>query len=422
MRIPKNFKHLILPIALAFVSAGTSREARASVSLVQEIGTASSWGFYPPPPPNAYPDGQLWIEVTTPVQAGNRVIVAFSMDPVPGFVVCTDGQNNTYTVDADVTTGSGSTGVRTVVFSGYVKTPLAIADKVLVIHPASAVARAMAASEFSGLSGLAFGYDQKASATGASASMSAGPVTTLRNYELVVGAFGTEGVRNFTPGGDFTDMGSAATGATPDASNISVFSEYQVSSATGSFTADAMLDLTGSWAGAVVTYADVCSNLVLDPGTTCDPDSNDGHAIMLRKTSKPNKDSWKVESLVYEAPPALADQVLAGGAQVAVDLQNGTFAAPIATHSFDAADCKAVGKGGVKCIDADRNSLVVSPRNGAYRVKAMIRNTTFTMPTSADLGLDSLIVLPSPGSALPGTVRQCTYRNKGATLNCRQTN
>lgn len=421
MRTTTQLKNLIIPTGLALSIAALPARALAAISLVQEIGTASSWGAYPPPPPNAFPDGQLWIEVATPVLAGNRVVVSFSMDPVPGFVTCTDGQDNTYTVDADVTTGSGSTGVRTVVFSGYVKTGLPVADKVLVIHPAAAISRAMTASEFTGLSGLAFAYDQTATATGASAPMTAGPVTTTRNYELVVGAFGTEGVRNFTPGGGFLDMGSAATGATPDDANVSVFSEYQVNSAIGSFAADATLDLSGSWAGAVVTYADVCSNLVLAPGTTCDPDANDGFAIMLRKNnSKPNKDSWKVESLVYSS--SLATDVLAGGAEVSVDHQNGTFAAPIVTHTFDAADCKSVGKGGVKCIDADRNSLVVSPRNGSYRVKAMIRNTSFTMPSSADLGLDSLVVVPSPGSALPGTVRQCTYKNKGATLNCRQTN
>ena len=125
----------VLGLGLA-LAASAPRGAEASIALVQEVGSAESYGY-------GFPNGQLWIELGTTVQAGNRVIVSFSMEAQSGFVTCTDGMNNTYVVDADVTTGSGSSGVRTVVFSAYIDSALLPLDKILVILPETSAARAM---------------------------------------------------------------------------------------------------------------------------------------------------------------------------------------------------------------------------------------------------------------------------------------
>jgi len=417
----KNRRSIRSLTALSVILAATAVAApsRAAVTVVQEIGSAESTGFYPPPPPSAFPDGQLWIEVATPVQAGNRVMVAIALDPEPGIVTCTDGQDNYYTVDADVTSPS----VRTVVCSAFIRTEVPVADKIFVVHPTSVVARAMTATEFSGLSNLAFAYEQRAFGTGTGAALSVGPTDpTIRNYELVFGVFGAQGVRAFTAGGAYTGLASKSTTTTPDDANVSVFSEYLVSSTTGPFTADGSMDLSGSWAGAVVTYADICSNLALPGGTDCNADADDGKSVTVRKNlKKPNMDTLQVKSLVFLPPPTLVDDVLAAGLEVAVDVQNGTFAAPFASYAFDASDCKAVGTKGARCKADDGSLLAIGYRNGAYNVTARVKKQSLTIPPSVPYGVDLLLTLPASNLAMPATIRRCEYRNKNATLLCRKT-
>ena len=408
----------VLGLGLA-LAASAPRAAEASIALVQEVGSAESYGY-------GFPDGQLWIELGTTVQAGNRVIVSFSMEAQSGFVTCTDGMNNTYVVDADVTTGSGSSGVRTVVFSAYIDTSLAPLDKILVILPETSAARAMTATEFSGLSRNAFAYDQTATDGATSGTtLSAGPTgTTAWTSELVFGAFGAQGVRAFTGGGGYNALTEIATSGAGSDPNVSVFSEYLLASGTGAFTATADMDLSGSWAGAVVTYSDPCGSLTVDPGATCDADATDTSLIQVRKNNQPNRDSWQVSAVVYYPPSSLVADVLAGGLGVAIDLQNGTFASPVATYDFAAADCKAKGTGGLKCRAGDGSTLTGSPRNGAFRVTARVRNQSLAVPAPAStlLGMDSLFTMHDSNTQLPGTVRPCDYRNKGATMLCRQTN
>src|SRR5439155_18069265 len=51
------------------------------------------------------------------VAAGNTIFVTVATDPSGSAITVTDSAGNTYSKDEDVANGSGSTGVRTLVFS-----------------------------------------------------------------------------------------------------------------------------------------------------------------------------------------------------------------------------------------------------------------------------------------------------------------
>src|SRR5262245_43562419 len=84
------------------------------------------------------------------VATGQTVIVTLAIEPVVGAASCGDSVGgNTWNVDADVTDGSGSSGVRTVICSGAISVPLPINATVTVTHPSSD-RQAMTASSVSG--------------------------------------------------------------------------------------------------------------------------------------------------------------------------------------------------------------------------------------------------------------------------------
>jgi hypothetical protein len=206
------------------------------------------------------------------VAAGNTLIVTFAMDPTSGTVSCGDSQGNVFSKDADVTNGSGTNGVRTVVCSGSVATPLGTGDTVTVTHPTLA-ARAMSVSEFTGVAPTG-AVDRTATATGTSNAPSSGFTATTRQAdELVIGAMGieTHSVGAFAAGASYTAVPAGSSGAVGGATaNVSVFPEFRIVSIAGSYVADGGTQYARLWAAAVVTYRATCGNAVLDPGELCD--------------------------------------------------------------------------------------------------------------------------------------------------------
>src|SRR6266478_1395714 len=193
----------MLPLAMALWLAPAS--ALAAAAFVKNIGT------------NANESSGTSIAVTVPaggVAVNDTIIVTLAMDPAadstdplhPAGV--TDTMGNTYTKDADVTNGSGTSGVRTVVFSAPVGTALVSGNTITVTHP-SATAKAVSVNEFSGLL-TSSPTDQSGTATGTATSLSAttsGAITQFQ--ELVIGGFGRE-----RSGGEFSAVGSGFTGLT----------------------------------------------------------------------------------------------------------------------------------------------------------------------------------------------------------------
>ncbi len=177
------------------------------------------------------------IAVTVPasgVAAGNSIIVWLAMDPASGTVSCTDSASNSYAVDRDQINGSGTSGVRTVVLSAHNLNALVSGNTITCTHP-SVAARALSASEFSGLA-VSATKDQATSATGQSTSPSSGTtgMTTQAN-ELLIGAIGVEGPNgdSFTPGANYSNTGGriGTTGGNA-ATNITINPEYRIVTAT----------------------------------------------------------------------------------------------------------------------------------------------------------------------------------------------
>ena len=94
-------------LALTVLLALAASEAHAGIAFVQSLGTNASQSS----------GTSIAVTLTAAVAAGDTVIVTFAMDPATGTVTCADTKGNTYTADADVTNGSGTSGVRTIVFS-----------------------------------------------------------------------------------------------------------------------------------------------------------------------------------------------------------------------------------------------------------------------------------------------------------------
>jgi hypothetical protein len=169
--------------ASSFWAANMVTCRTAEVSTPVAIGTATSTA------------SGTTITVSVPaagVAVNNTVIVSIAMDPSAASVGVTDARGNTYTADEDVTNGTGTMGVRTLVFSARVTTALQRADLITVTFGSAVVGKAVSAAYFNGLV-AASRVDQTTAATGASITPSSGnTATTLQPDELVYGAIGAE--------------------------------------------------------------------------------------------------------------------------------------------------------------------------------------------------------------------------------------
>src|SRR6266849_2253031 len=247
-------------LALVLVVGSAASEAKAAIAFVANVGA------------NGTKTTGTLISVTVSaggVAAGDTLIVSLAMDPRSGTVDCTDTKGNVYSKDADVTNGSGTSGVRTVVFSAPITIGLTSGDMITITHP-SIAARAMSVNEFSGVTTM----DRVATSTSNSGSPSAGPTaTTSQAAELLVGVVGeeTKKAEVLTPGAGYTALTGASTGnAGAVVSNINVDEEYQVVAATGAYVANGTLAMARNWAAAIVTYRSQCGDGVVESGEQCD--------------------------------------------------------------------------------------------------------------------------------------------------------
>src|SRR5207237_689095 len=129
-------------------------------------------------------------------------------------VSCADNRGNTYTVDANVANGSGTSGVRTAILSARNVVALAQGDVISCAH-SSASARVLSANEFSGIAS-ASPVDKTKTGTGSSTLPSSGSTaTTTQAVELLFGAIGVEGAaaETFTFGTGYATAGRVGTTA-----------------------------------------------------------------------------------------------------------------------------------------------------------------------------------------------------------------
>src|SRR5436190_14982055 len=160
------------------------------------------------------------------VAAGNTIFVTIAMDPGTAAVGINDNATglepvNTYTNDVDVTTGSGTTGVRTLVFSAPVTRALS-SGTITISVPDGAVNMAATFFYFNGIASPS-PRDLCHTAAGNSTSPSSGttatsctntmPATTSQADEVLIGALGFDSkTGSLTPGDSFTNLASSQNG------------------------------------------------------------------------------------------------------------------------------------------------------------------------------------------------------------------
>jgi len=135
-------------------------------------------------------------------------------------------------------------------------------------------------------------------------------------------------------------------------------------------------------------------------GDVCDASDATGLSITrisFRKSTKASADVWNASGgLDASTSPTIAADIIAGGASFSVRNQ---AAESVGALSFTSASCTSVGKGGVKCTDANRSSLKLAKRsNGEFRVSVTARKQTLAslpaVPADAPFG----VTLTSPVS------------------------
>src|SRR5436309_1731640 len=261
-RVPTRRGGPLFAILLgAAVQIANTPQALAAIAFVKNVGI------------NESSTTGTSLSVTVPaggVVFGHTLLVSFAIDPAAGAVSCADSKGNSYSKVMDFANGSGTTGVRTVVFSARVVTALVFGNTITVTHP-SVRSRALSINEFSGL-----GYVDKTQ-TGAGNSVTpttAATATTSQASELLLGSIGVETKKDdpFAAGAGYTALPNIGTGVSgnPDW-NVAIDPEYRIVAATGSYLANGSINPARNCAATIVTFqAAVCGNGVLEAAETCD--------------------------------------------------------------------------------------------------------------------------------------------------------
>ncbi|MEA2079023.1 MAG: C25 family peptidase propeptide domain-containing protein, partial [Pseudomonadota bacterium] len=228
--------------AMMMVSAGP---AAAAIQKVQDLGTNNSKAA----------TTTLSVTLSSGVTNGNSVIISFAADDGGGTVTCADDvvPGNTYNVDVDVTS---TNNVRTVIISAHNVSGLVSGKTITVTLSSSGLARAMSVTEFSGLV-TSSTLDQTKSSTGTgTAPSSTATASTTFAHELLIGAIGFENKPNITltAGSGWANLPKDGTGTGGPTTNITIAPEYQIVTATGTYTADGTLSSSVDWAAAIATY------------------------------------------------------------------------------------------------------------------------------------------------------------------------
>ena len=261
-------------IALILTACSSSPQAQSSGITFPPVPVSIGTGV---PADDAVAGTTLTISPVT-ASVGHTIFVLFSMDPASGSVTVTDSKGNTYTQDKDVTNGSGTSGVRTLVFSTRVTSALS-SDTITITHP-SAKARVANALMVDDLV-VASWTDKAVSSTGNTSPMSVGPTATLSQPdELVIAAFGYEsdaGSANFTHVSPYANTGPIAEGNNPGGAvssgsgggndktiHVSIGAEYQIVKATTALSATATITKDNNYAAALVTYKKQLPFVVVD--------------------------------------------------------------------------------------------------------------------------------------------------------------
>jgi chitodextrinase len=254
---------LVLSIPL---SSAASSAVAPGIVLVKEVGSARYSSY----------TAAKTLTITVPaggVAQGDTVILNVGNSST-GVVAggASDSQGNSYTVD--VTKSSTSVSANTSVLSAYMTEPLLAGDAITVTLTDQASTIVALASEWSGVAATQR-VDTTATRLASSSALNSGSTAvTAQADELVVGSFVSGVNGNFAAGAGQTPF------ATQFASVLGStyrdqWQEYRIVSQAGAYSATATASVTGSYAGAVVTYKSAAA-VAPDTSAPTAPSSLDG--------------------------------------------------------------------------------------------------------------------------------------------------
>jgi hypothetical protein len=213
--------------------------------------------------------------VNKTVTVGNRILVAFAADPNSGGTdSCTDNLGNVYTNVNGTASGSGTAGVRVLLYSAPV-TVGGTLTAITVTHP-SVAARAMQAAEFSGVgSQRTTGGNFATTATNpVQAAVSGSGASVPVVGDLWFGAFADEIQVALVPSAPATGVAAGiGTSGGSGGSNIQALGAYWIADTTTATLLQATTSTAGRWAGVGVAYAPAPGVVTLaasDTGTSTD--------------------------------------------------------------------------------------------------------------------------------------------------------
>jgi len=237
--------------SLRLRATGQSSGSVATLYFSDALGTPAPLGNAA----NVSSSSSLQISLSSAVAVNNTIIISLAMDPAAGAVSATDSKGNSYVIDADVTNGSGASGVRTVILSASVSTALTTSDLITLSFPSVAT---KAASAFS-VSGLltASPKDNSSTGTGSSTTLTTG-LTSLRSQpdEFLFSAFGIENKSaGFTSTNSFTGLsGGFTSGGGSGSSHMSILPSFKLVTAPALEASTGTSSPASLWAGAIVSY------------------------------------------------------------------------------------------------------------------------------------------------------------------------
>src|SRR5207253_2328006 len=343
------------------------------------------------------------------VAAGKTIFVTVAMDGGTQTVTVSDngsGGSNSYTKDADVTNGSGTTGIRTLVFSAPVTH--ALSSGTISISSSTSVNMAATSFYFNGIVSPS-PKDLVMTAAGNSTTPSSGitattctgitPATTSQADELLVGAVGMDSKQgNLTAGNSFTNLTNSQDGGS--ASNqLQLQPAYLVVDAAGQYAATWTYNKPAApWAAAVVTYKIVfptISSIVMAPAsiTTLPSTTNLNNVNFTVTFSEPvlgiDAEDFALDSTNTTVSGASITGVTTTDNTVyTVAVNTGTGNGTIQLNYHDDAD-----------VTVDGNNI---PLNGSAAVTPLtIPGPTYTVSKSVATSL--ALAAPSPASVSFGS-------------------
>ncbi len=347
------------------------------------------------------------------VALGNTVFVTVGMDAGTQTVTVSDnatGGSNTYTKDAEVTNGSGTTGVRTLVFSAPVIHALT-SSNTITITAGGAVN--MAATYFYSTGLVSPSPKDKLSTNGGNSTTPASGTTAVTSQadELLLGAVTYErqqGQLDVSTGNSFVNLAKSSPGGQAP-NQFQLESAYQPVRAAGAYQAswtynNGQNSTAQLWAAAIVTYKIVyptISSIVMAPASiTTQPSTTNLNDVTFTVTFSERVLGIDAEDFALDSTNTAVSGAYITGVTTtdntvyAVAVNTGTGNGTIQLNYHDDAD-----------VTVNGNNI---PLNGSAAVTPLtIPGPTYTVSKSVATSL--ALGAPNPASVSFGSTGAVTF-------------